>query len=406
IKHGDIKSNNVKFNRRTGNYMLLDFGLSIMSDEQRRTSIRHAGAIEFMAPEQNMGVMYFETDIYSLGVILFELLAGLVPFPLHNRGEMGRNAVMLAHMESSLPDLLSLRRHAIPSHWSHDKKEREMQVPSWLIKLVYRCLEKEPAKRFRNGTELQEFIHSGLIAEETRAANNSTEQLTIVRTQELQLKKYVQKLELLAEEKESVIEALRMQVESKDKALEQYQYSESYYSSQTKKTGISKGLFVIVLLIALGVGRFTTYDSFLRPVKRNLSDSSTMQAEQSINHVDSSSIADHPPVRKAKTRFKENISLPTSSTSKGQPEQLNSGVENAVYKNPVALQQYKVINNAYFYVKPDVHTRRNVYIIPGEEPVTALNEKDGFVFVSFIDIKGKTTKGWVLKKDLSAVSDY
>ncbi len=59
VKHGDIKSNNVKFNQRTGNYMLLDFGLSIMSDEQRRTSIRHAGAVEFMAPEQNMGVMYF-----------------------------------------------------------------------------------------------------------------------------------------------------------------------------------------------------------------------------------------------------------------------------------------------------------------------------------------------------------
>ena len=39
VKHGDIKSNNVKFNQHTGNYILLDFGLSIMSDEQRRTSI-------------------------------------------------------------------------------------------------------------------------------------------------------------------------------------------------------------------------------------------------------------------------------------------------------------------------------------------------------------------------------
>jgi len=266
IKHGDIKSNNVKFNQRTGNYILLDFGLSIMSDEQRRTSIRHAGAIEFMAPEQNMGVMYFQTDIYSLGVILFELLAGVVPFPLHNKGEMGRNAVMVAHLESSPPDLLSLRRQAMPSHWSHDKREREMQVPSWLIKLVYRCLEKEPGKRFVNGTELQEFIHSALIAEETKAANNSTEQLTIVRTQELQLKKYVQKLELVAEEKDSLIQALQMQLESKDKALEQYQNSESYYSLQTKKTGISKGLFIMVLLIALGLGGFTTYHSFLQPV--------------------------------------------------------------------------------------------------------------------------------------------
>jgi serine/threonine-protein kinase len=53
IKHGDIKSNNVKFNAHSGNYVLLDFGLAVMSDEQRRTSLRHAGAIEFMAPEQS-----------------------------------------------------------------------------------------------------------------------------------------------------------------------------------------------------------------------------------------------------------------------------------------------------------------------------------------------------------------
>jgi serine/threonine protein kinase len=52
VKHGDIKSNNVKYNIHTGNYVLLDFGLAIMSDEQRRTSMRHAGAIEFMAPSK------------------------------------------------------------------------------------------------------------------------------------------------------------------------------------------------------------------------------------------------------------------------------------------------------------------------------------------------------------------
>ena len=81
VKHGDIKSNNVKFNVNTGNYVLLDFGLAIMSEEQRRTSTRQAGAIEFMAPEQNEGLMYFQTDVYSYGIILYELLTGTVPFP-------------------------------------------------------------------------------------------------------------------------------------------------------------------------------------------------------------------------------------------------------------------------------------------------------------------------------------
>ncbi len=89
VKHGDIKSNNIKFNKSTGNYILLDFGLAVMEDEQRRTSMRHAGAIEFMAPEQNEGAMLFETDVYSFGIILFELLAGTVPFPLQDKGETG-----------------------------------------------------------------------------------------------------------------------------------------------------------------------------------------------------------------------------------------------------------------------------------------------------------------------------
>src|SRR5690349_2433875 len=121
VKHGDIKSNNVKFNVRTGNYVLLDFGLAIMSDEDRRTSLRHAGAIEFMAPEQNEGKMLFETDVYSFGVVMFELLAGVVPFPLKDKGETARNAVMLAHMETPPPNLFTLRGKALPESWNSEK---------------------------------------------------------------------------------------------------------------------------------------------------------------------------------------------------------------------------------------------------------------------------------------------
>jgi len=165
VKHGDIKSNNVKFNIHSGNYVLLDFGLSVMSDEQRRSSMRHAGAIEFMAPEQNEGKMLFETDIYSYGIILYELLAGQVPFPLHDNGETSRNTVMLSHMESPVPDLLKLRRENLPQSWPKAQQEREMQVPGWLLNLIGRCLEKQPEGRYSNGTELHEAIAQSSVAE-------------------------------------------------------------------------------------------------------------------------------------------------------------------------------------------------------------------------------------------------
>ncbi|MCR8558114.1 serine/threonine protein kinase [Mucilaginibacter sp. BJC16-A38] len=158
VKHGDIKSNNVKFNIHSGNYVLLDFGLSAMSDEQRRSSMRHAGAIEFMAPEQNEGQLLFQTDIYSYGVIVYELLAGRVPFLLQDNGETARNNVMLSHMESAVPDVLELRKQNLPNEWPVKQQEREMQVPAWLLSIVSKCLEKRPEDRFKDGTALQEIL--------------------------------------------------------------------------------------------------------------------------------------------------------------------------------------------------------------------------------------------------------
>jgi len=158
VKHGDIKSNNVKFNTDTGNYILLDFGLAVMSDEQRRSSLRHAGAVEFMAPEQHEGEMLFESDVYSFGVIVYELLAGVVPFPLISKGETNRNQVMLAHIEKSVPNLLDLRKNRLPGDWSEEQRRNEMNIPFWLLEIVSKCLEKLPANRYKNGTALHDAI--------------------------------------------------------------------------------------------------------------------------------------------------------------------------------------------------------------------------------------------------------
>ena len=408
IKHGDIKSNNVKFNQRTGNYILLDFGLSIMSDEQRRTSIRHAGAIEFMAPEQNMGVMYFETDIYSVGIILFELLAGTVPFPLNGMGEMGRNVVMLAHVENAPPDLLTLRNVAMPSSWGYDKKEREMQVPDWLLNVINRCLEKEPSKRFKNGTELQEFIHSGMVAEEHKMVNVSTEQLTIACTNELQLKKLVEQLELQSVEKNNLIDQLQNEVALKEKAIEQYQYAESYSISKPTKKGISKALFFLVLLVAVGLAGFTTYDSLLRPVKTGLKDTTVVEPLQSVNKpLDSSSAQEDKVSKKAKIKWKKPIPASLNTVTKTHQPSAETAVAQTSYNTSDATGKvFKVISRAFFHESPDEQTKTNVYIIPSDETITATDEKGAFIYVTILDARGKISKGWIAKKDLNRVNDY
>lgn len=164
VKHGDIKSNNVKYNIHTGNYVLLDFGLAIMSEEQRRSSIRHAGAVEFMAPEQHEGKMLLQTDVYSYGVIIYELLTGEVPFPLTGEGDSGRNAVMLGHMEAEVPDAIRARKLNLPEEWPEAKMRQEMQVPAWLVKLINKCLQKKPEDRFVDGQELHDAIVTGSLS--------------------------------------------------------------------------------------------------------------------------------------------------------------------------------------------------------------------------------------------------
>lgn len=201
VKHGDIKSNNIKFNTATGNYILLDFGLAVMSDEQRRSSLRNAGAVEFMAPEQYDGKMLFQTDVYSYGVVLYELLAGSVPFPLLNKHESARNSVMLAHIEKEVPDILTLRYTHLPSAWSEVQRVHEMDVPVWLLQVISKCLKKVPEDRFADGMTLHDAICTGLASSSGNNANTTLINNLEAENARLQaaLKKYepIQKLKWL-----------------------------------------------------------------------------------------------------------------------------------------------------------------------------------------------------------------
>ncbi len=342
VKHGDIKSNNVKLNAYSGNYVLLDFGLALMSDEQRRTSLRHAGAIEFMAPEQNEGQMLFQTDVYSFGVILFELLAGVVPFPLKDEGETARNNVMVAHMETPPPDLISLRRQNLPETWSEEKIEREMQVPDWLIQIVYRCLQKKPSQRFNDGTQLHEHlvVNSTVSANKIESAGN---QLYNLQQENQKLLREKQQLQQQLNKYE--MQSLRLN--NDDRA--------SYPAHQlSQKKGIPKWIYFLLVLIGLSAIVYAL----------------------------------------------------VVNTSKPEPVAENNNT--VIPEKPLrTIGQYKVLTSrAFFHNEPDEASRRTAYMVPSNDVVTGLDERNGFIYIEFTNNKGQTSKGWIKRNDLVPLQDW
>ncbi len=108
---------------------------------------------------------------------MYELLAGQVPFPLNDGGETSRNAVMIAHMESPVPDVMELRRQNLPNSWPAEKQELEMQVPQWLLQVINTCLQKDAGKRYANGMALQEALFLSSMASEDFVAGSQSLEL-------------------------------------------------------------------------------------------------------------------------------------------------------------------------------------------------------------------------------------
>jgi serine/threonine protein kinase len=412
VKHGDIKSNNVKYNVYTGNYMLLDFGLAVMSDEQRRTSLRHAGAIEFMAPEQNEGQMLFQTDVYSFGVILFELLAGKVPFPLQDSGETARNAVRLAHIEQAVPDAMKIREENLPSEWPQEKKQLEMQVPVWLTDLIYKCLEKIPENRFASGQELYEYIilNSSLsIKKEELSAGLSNE------LQDENEKLFLEKdqLQQLLLKKEKELTALTVKMHSGEVATGA---TGSAFSQRT----FSRTSFYSVLVMAVLLGSLAAYGLFFRNNgSRTLSTETEQLGDTSVHAADSTISERALNNTRQKSKKKDSAAVKTDTSTIEPPaekatqtttparvvdsmlRERNENTDSDTSSNKVENEKYKVRTVAYFHNKPDESTRRNAFINHWNNAVLKpRDEKNGFIYIVYTNDEGQTSKGWLNKKDL------
>ncbi len=159
VVHNNIHSGNI-MRRENGTYVLMDFDLAIDGDEVVSSSRLANGVPEFMAPEKwNGGSITSQSDIYSFGVVLYECLAGRVPFMYDYRNncpEDARKMLYEAHKEKTPEPVLPLRKAAFEK--SHKGQTYTKDYPDWLEEVIMKCLAKKPADRFANGKELHDFV--------------------------------------------------------------------------------------------------------------------------------------------------------------------------------------------------------------------------------------------------------
>src|SRR3954463_9379335 len=162
IVHRDVKPQNVLIDEE-GTAKVTDFGIArTMTEEGLTAGGRVLGTTDYVSPEQALGhAVTGQSDLYSLGIVLFEMLTGDVPFSGENQV-----AVAMKHVREELPDV-QLRRP---------------EVSSALAAVIDRATAKELEHRYSDDTQLIADLEDVLAIEAGRSGAATGEATSVLRT--------------------------------------------------------------------------------------------------------------------------------------------------------------------------------------------------------------------------------
>ena len=144
VVHRDIKPANIMYDRASGRVKITDFGIAAITDLSRTKTGTILGSPLYMSPEQVSGnKLDGRSDLYSLGVTLYQLLRGELPFEAPSL-----TGLMFKIANEPHPDVTFLRP----------------DIPATLKVVVDRTLQKDPEARFKNGIEMANALRLSMGA--------------------------------------------------------------------------------------------------------------------------------------------------------------------------------------------------------------------------------------------------
>ncbi|MBA3557242.1 MAG: protein kinase [Gemmatimonadaceae bacterium] len=147
VVHRDIKPDNILLDRHGGRPMVTDFGIARAAEADSRLTVTGVavGTPAYMSPEQATGERELDgrSDIYSLGIVAYHMLAGETPFKASNTP-----AMLMKHL----------------SERPRPMREHRPEIPAELAMIIERSLSKRPADRWPDAASFREAVSGAAAA--------------------------------------------------------------------------------------------------------------------------------------------------------------------------------------------------------------------------------------------------
>ena len=138
VVHRDVKPGNIIYDRGTGRLKVTDFGIACLTDNSKTRTGTVLGSPFYMSPEQIAGQRVDgRADLYSLGVTLYQLLCGRLPFE---------------------GDSLTSLMYKIANDKPQAIRKLRRELPACVTRFINKALEKDPLRRYASGEAMADAI--------------------------------------------------------------------------------------------------------------------------------------------------------------------------------------------------------------------------------------------------------